>query len=314
MKESLTLPLSSIKSKNIDWLWYPYIPFGKITVLQGDPGDGKTSVALFLASYLSNAKKADNIRNICKSKINVIYQSAEDDLEDTIKPRLVKCGADCGSVYFIRNSSDISAENGTLEKAIKEVNARLLILDPIQAYLGKAKITNMSDLRPVFSKLAGIAKRTKCAILIIGHMNKSEGSKALYRGFGSIDIVAVARSILLLCKPNDSTPFRILYQIKNNMTATGLPVCFEFKKEKLTYVGEITDKNEVGANKISTACCFLLKNLENGERKTLDIFEEAKQYSISERTLKRAKEKIGISSIKKQDGWYWSTLRGKSNG
>ena len=180
--------MSEVQSQEIEWLWYPFIPYGKLTIIQGDPGDGKTTMVLNLAAKLSKGEALDKNMKVTEP-VNVIYQTAEDGLADTVKPRLELAGADCES------DKSLSMVDERLEEAIVRTGARLLILDPIQAYLGGGMDMNRAnEARDMTKKLGALAEKTKCAIILIGHMNKASGNKAAYRGMGSIDFFAVARS------------------------------------------------------------------------------------------------------------------------
>ena len=185
--------MSEVQSQEIEWLWYPFIPYGKLTIIQGDPGDGKTTMVLNLAAKLSKGEALDENMKVTEP-VNVIYQTAEDGLADTVKPRLELAGADCERIIVIDESDkSLSMVDERLEQAIVRTGARLLILDPIQAYLGGGMDMNRAnEARDMTKKLGALAEKTKCAIILIGHMNKASGNKAAYRGMGSIDFFAVA--------------------------------------------------------------------------------------------------------------------------
>lgn len=191
--------MSEVQSQEIEWLWYPFIPYGKLTIIQGDPGDGKTTMVLNLAAKLSKGEALDENMKVTEPA-NVIYQTAEDGLADTVKPRLELAGADCERIIVIDESDkSLSMVDERLEEAIVRTGARLLILDPIQAYLGGGMDMNRAnEARDMTKKLGALAEKTKCAIILIGHMNKASGNKAAYRGMGSIDFFAVARSVILV--------------------------------------------------------------------------------------------------------------------
>ena len=195
--------MSEVQSQEIEWLWYPFIPYGKLTIIQGDPGDGKTTMVLNLAAKLSKGEALDENMKVTEP-VNVIYQTAEDGLADTVKPRLELAGADCERIIVIDESDkSLSMVDERLEQAIVRTGARLLILDPIQAYLGGGMDMNRAnEARDMTKKLGALAEKTKCAIILIGHMNKASGNKAAYRGMGSIDFFAVARSVLLVGREN----------------------------------------------------------------------------------------------------------------
>ena len=151
---------------------------------------------------------------------NVIYQAAEDGIEDTIKPRLEAAGADCSRIAFLEQSDEepILLNDARLAQAIEGIKAKLLVVDPLQAYLGiDSKIQRSSSARSVLENLAKVAERTGCAVVLIGHMNKSNRAKGIYRGLGSIDIAAVARSVLLVGRDRSIPYYRVMLQIKNNL-------------------------------------------------------------------------------------------------
>ena len=129
--------MDEVEATDTKWLWYPYIPYGKITIIQGDPGEGKTTLVLHLAAELTQGKMFESEEQ--QEPVTVIYQTAEDGLADTIKPRLIAANADCSKVLVIDETEQcVSMTDGRLEAAIQQTNAKLVILDPIQAYLGAA--------------------------------------------------------------------------------------------------------------------------------------------------------------------------------
>ena len=186
------------------------LPYGKITLLQGDPGDGKSTFMLHLVAKITTKGKLPDGKMFPECQ-NVIYQCSEDSPSDTIKPRLIAAGANCERVAFItEENSDLTIDDHRVEEAIVHTNARLCIFDPIQAYIPPdSDMQNAAKMRAVMKRLAGVAERTRCAIVLIGHMTKATSGKNLYRGLGSIDIAATARSVLMIERdPEDST---ILY-------------------------------------------------------------------------------------------------------
>lgn len=148
-------------------------PLWQITLIQGDPGDGKTTFVLAVAALLTNGKPMPECENAAEP-VTVIYQTAEDGLADTIRPRLDEVGADCSRVIVIDESEQaLTLSDSRIEQAIIKTQAKLLILDPLQAYLGvEVDMHRANEIRPVFKALAGVAERTGCAVVIIGHMNK----------------------------------------------------------------------------------------------------------------------------------------------
>lgn len=155
------MKMSEVEETVVQWLWYPFIPFGKVTLIQGNPGKGKTWLAMAIAAYCTNGKELPNALPI--EPFNVLYQTAEDGIADTIKPRLAKCGADMTRVRFINeDEKQLFMTDDRIEKAIRQNSVRLMIMDPIQAYLGANVDTNRAnEIRPLFRHLSTIAERTE---------------------------------------------------------------------------------------------------------------------------------------------------------
>lgn len=306
--------MSEVQSQEIEWLWYPFIPYGKLTIIQGDPGDGKTTMVLNLAAKLSKGEALDENMKVTEP-VNVIYQTAEDGLADTVKPRLELAGADCERIIVIDESDkSLSMVDERLEEAIVRTGARLLILDPIQAYLGGGMDMNRAnEARDMTKKLGALAEKTKCAIILIGHMNKASGNKAAYRGMGSIDFFAVARSVLLVGRVEGELNTRAVVQIKNNLAAFGHPKAFALSEEGFQWIGdyEITVDEVLGgiapkANKMELAK-QMLRELAETHSAVLsnEIFDRADELGISKRTLENAKKELGIRARKINNAWYW---------
>jgi KaiC/GvpD/RAD55 family RecA-like ATPase len=306
--------MSEVETQQIQWLWYPFIPYGKLSIIQGDPGDGKSTLILNIAAKLSKGERLEAAMDIDEA-VNVIYQTAEDGLADTVKPRLEAAGADCDRIC-VNDESDrsISMSDDRIEEAIRRENAKLLILDPIQAYLGGGTDMNRAnEAREMTKKLGSVAERTGCAIVLIGHMNKGSGAKAAYRGMGSIDFFAVARSVILVGRIEGNENLRAVIPIKNNLAAFGHPKAFELTEKGFRWLGdyEITADEVLGrivpkANKLETAKQFL-KDL-SGDKVMLpsnDIIERAANEGISKRTLEAAKKELGIRAKRVNNIWYW---------
>ena len=306
--------MSEVQSQEIEWLWYPFIPYGKLTIIQGDPGDGKTTMVLNLAAKLSKGEALDENMKVTEP-VNVIYQTAEDGLADTVKPRLELAGADCERIIVIDESDkSLSMVDERLEQAIVRTGARLLILDPIQAYLGGGMDMNRAnEARDMTKKLGALAEKTKCAIILIGHMNKASGNKAAYRGMGSIDFFAVARSVLLVGRVEGESNTRAVVQIKNNLAAFGHPKAFALSEDGFKWLGdyEITVDEVLGgitpkANKMEQAK-QMLRELAETQSAVLsnEIFDWANELGISKRTLENAKKELGVQTRKINNAWYW---------
>ena len=218
--------MSDVELTPVEWLWKPYLPFGKLSVLQGNPGEGKTYFAMHLAAACTNGKLLPNMERM--EPFNVIYQTAEDGLGDTVKPRLIEAGADLDRVLVIDDSDvQLTLSDERIEKAIIENNARLVIIDPIQAYLGAdVDMNRANEVRPIFMRLGQVAQRTGCAILLIGHLNKAAGMQSLQRGLGSIDIAAAVRSVMFIGKLKHDPTMRILTHEKSSLAPPGASLAF----------------------------------------------------------------------------------------
>ena len=314
-KEVNIISMDTVQEEEIKWLWKPYIPFGKLTIIQGDPGEGKTTFALQLAALLSLGKGFGENENIGVSEpVNVIYQTAEDGLADTVKPRLISAGADCSKIKVIDDSEkSLSMDDERLELAINATGAKVLILDPLQAYLGdKVDMNRANEAREMTKKLGAIAARTGCAVILIGHMNKGSGAKAAYRGIGSIDFFAIARSVLLVARVPDDSTTRAVAQIKSNLALEGDTMAFRLTENGFTWIGEYdisTDELLAGysnSDKHKSAEDFLKKILNNGQTvPASSIFSQAKAIGVSKRTIENVKQELGIKSIKDGASWLW---------
>lgn len=306
------IAMNTIQAEKVKWLWYPYLPRGKISIVQGDPGEGKTTFVLALISLLTRGLPMPGMQQTAPP-MNIIYQTAEDGLADTIKPRLVALEADCSKVLVIDESEhELSMCDQRLSQAIYAVNAGLVVLDPIQAYLGNGvDMHRANEVRPVFKRLGQIAEQTSCAVILIGHINKMQGSKSVYRGLGSIDFQSAARSVLLVGRSKDDPDLRVAVHDKSSLAPEGPAILFSLNSETgFAWSGFCdTTANELLSGNSSTtkteqAEKLLLNLLENGEVASETLLNRAAAIGISERTLKIAKQNLGISSVKRNDRWY----------
>ena len=295
--------MSDVELTPVEWLWKPYLPFGKLSVLQGNPGEGKTYFAMHLAAACTNGKLLPNMERM--EPFNVIYQTAEDGLGDTVKPRLIEAGADLDRVLVIDDSEvQLTLSDERIEKAIVENNARLVIIDPIQAYLGAdVDMNRANEVRPIFMRLGQVAQRTGCAILLIGHLNKAAGMQSLQRGLGSIDIAAAVRSVMFIGKLKHDPTMRILTHEKSSLAPPGASLAFSLGDEGgFRWVGEyditademlsgIEPQRETKTQQAKDLICALLAGGKQVLSENID--KAALERGIPGRTVRDAKRELG---------------------
>lgn len=325
--------LSDIRSEDVKWLWEPYIAKGKITLLEGDPNDGKTFIALAVASIVSQGWgfPGEDGRPLERTEPgSVLYLTAEDGLADTIRPRVDMLGGDPNNIHildgFFRDGQEDSIESVTLQDinviraAIEETNPCLIVVDPLQAYMGASvDIHRANEVRPVLSRVSKLAEEHNVALLFIRHLSKARTDRAMYRGNGSIDFSAAARSILMVGKNPDEPEKRAIVQIKNSLLQCGDSIGFCIDGMGFTWTGksDLTvekmlgpkDNEDIGdRSAVDEARNFLEDMLESFPVPSKAIFAEAKKACISAASIRRAKEHMNIKIFKEQgkDGrWMW---------
>lgn len=298
--------MSDVEQTEVAFLWKPYIPFGKLTILHGDAGNGKTYVAMQLCAACTNKATIPNMET--PEPFNVIYQTAEDGLGDTIKPRLIEAGADLEKVLVIDEGEEdpLTLVDERIERAIRQNNARLLIIDPIQAFLGeKVDMNRANEVRPILRKIGSVAQRTGCAIVLIGHLNKATGQQSNYRGLGSIDFAAGVRSVLVIGKTKDDPNTRVLVHDKSSLAPPGPSIAFILGDEEgFRWVGEcdftadellcgVEKKKESKTQEAKDLICRMLAG--GKEVFSEEIDKAAMERGISSRTVRDAKKELGES-------------------
>ena len=315
--------MEQVEVEKIDWLLYPFIPFGKVTIVQGDPGEGKTTMVLQIIAKLTKGEAvlpsgsdepALEEKTMDLEPVNVIYQTAEDGLGDTIKPRLLSAGADCSRVMVIDdNDQALTMMDARLEEAIIKTKARLVVLDPIQGFLGAAvDMHRANEIRPFMKRVAVLAEKYHCAIILIGHMNKNSNGKSSYRGLGSIDFQAAARSVLIVGRIKDEPEIRVVCHVKSSLAPEGKSIAFRLDKDTgFEWIGEYdisADDLLSGDNrgqKIHEAKEFLKEILVSGSVAQTKVAEEAESRGIKKKTLWNAKNELEIESVKIGNQWFW---------
>ena len=313
MADLKLINMQDIEVEAISWLWYPFIPYGKVTIIQGDPGEGKTTLVLQIIARLTRGESIIDDKE--KPPINVIYQTAEDGLADTIKPRLLSADADCSKVLVIDDSdTPLTMRDVRLEQAIVETNAKLVVLDPIQGFLGSdVDMHRANEIRPIMKHISVLAEKYKCAIILIGHMNKCSVGKSAYRGLGSIDFQAAARSVLIVGRIKDEPEIRVVCQTKSSLAPEAKAVAFRLDEETgFEWIGELDITADdllsgtVKGTKKQAAMDFLENLLADEQMLQKEIIELARQKGISDKTLRNAKDELKIKSKRVNNQWHWS--------
>ena len=285
---------SEIEPKEVKWLWYPYIPVGKVTLLQGDPGDGKSKLMLSIAALLSKGEPLP-------------FTETEENL-----------------IFIKEGEKSLSFGDNRIREAIEMYHAKLLILDPMSSYIGEScSMNNANETRAEFNHLIAVAKDTGCAIVIIAHMNKMRDTNPLYRTNGSIDIAGAARSILAITRtPNKEVPAeRYLVQVKSNLAPTGSAILFEVSEKGVDFISEMEMTAEEAFQSLAPkigrpndkevkAKAFLIEMLKDGEMLSSDCEEKLEAAGFRKSTIKKAKKNAGVISRKKGFLWYWSLPMG----
>lgn len=309
--------MSEVETQEVHWLWYPYIPQGKLTIIQGNPGEGKTTLALWIASICSQGQALPSME-LC-NPINILYQTAEDGLGDTIKPRLMSAGADLSRIQCIDETErSLSLLDSRIEQAVKDTNAKLLILDPLQGYLGRdVDMNRANEIRDVLKRLTLIADKTGCSIVLIGHLNKAVGANSAYRGLGSMDFRAAARSVLLVGRMKKDPGIRVIVHDKSSLAPEGKSIAFSIEDGALRWVDgydKITAEDLLNGGpantKVEQTERLVRERLSEGPAPVKEIQNLVRQAGISSRTLDIAKRNMHDVISRKEGGyWKWVLIR-----
>lgn len=297
-----------IEATPVHWLWYPYIPLGKITIMQGNSGEGKTMLALNIAAALSHGEGLPGDTAL-REPIDIIYNTAEDGLSDTIKPRLLAASADCNRIHTINERvNTITMTDDRIELNVMDIGAKLLILDPIQAYLGSnVDMNKANEVRPIFARLGRIAEDNNCAIVLIGHKGKNQTYSDINALLGSMDQVAAARSVLTVMQHPKDKSQSIIAHTKSSLAPKGRSLAFHINGEGKIEWGDFVEIETAqnSTSKLDEAKDFLREFLSEGEKPQTAVMNAADSLDIAKRTLDKAKAELGIKSFKKQNQWLW---------
>ena len=309
------ISLEDVVVEPVRWLWYPYIPLGKLSIIHGDPAEGKTTLALWIAAACSRGQALPGGEN--GEPLTVLYQTAEDGLGDTIKPRLLESKADMQKIYTIDETDfPLSMLDHRIGEAIEKTHAQLMILDPMQAYLGeKVDMNRANEVRTVMKGLTKVANQTGCAIVLVGHLNKSQSANSAQRGLGSMDFRAAARSVLLVGRLKNDRDVRVMVHDKSSLAPEGNSRAFSLENGTLHwqegYENLTADELLSGAargNKVALAEDLIREQLAGGQPVLAnEIYQMAKDAGISRRTVEMAKRNMpDVTARKLRNCWAWS--------
>jgi Bifunctional DNA primase/polymerase, N-terminal/AAA domain/Primase C terminal 1 (PriCT-1) len=318
------LTLSAVTASEVDWLWKPYLAIGMLAMLSGDPGAGKTFIGLAVAAAITVGRIPCTGEQCVPAQ--VLYLSVENSPAHVLRPRFDSLGGNPECFHLLRGSVTGDGERGDvrlsdvslLGDALRETQARLVIVDPIQSYLGaKVDAHRSNETRPVMDGLSRLAEEYGCCILLVRHLGKAPTGKAIHRGLGSIDLTGAVRTELLAgCAPDDPAQ-RALVQLKSNLGQLGPSLGYTIEADgafRWTGESQLTasailapELNGEESGAMAEAQEFLLSALAQGSRSAKDVMAEARQEGITERTLKRAKKELRVFSQKgnMREPWEW---------
>lgn len=326
------LRISDVEREDVKWRWSHRLPLGKLTVVSGDPGEGKSWMTMALATPISLGQPLPGDNN-SYPRANVLLLNAEDGTADTIRPRLEDMGADLTRIIqfsHVRDEGgeqrwiDLSKDIFHLESILASGSYQLVIIDPINAYLGGIDAHKDTAIRSVLGPLAALAERHNVAILVLRHLTKNAASKTIYRGMGGIGYTAAARVEWLVGRNPDKPEERIIAIVKNNLAPPAKSVAFELRDGQFFWIGDsevsadqlLAVHDEEGRDALAEASAFLQQALADGERPSKEVEAEAKSQGIAAMTLKRARWSVGVAVRREGFGangkWLWS-LRGSSS-
>jgi len=311
--------MADVKPESVKWLWHPRIPLGKLTLIDGDPGLGKSFITAAISSAVSTGRALPGEQSANPAR--VLLMSAEDGLADTVRPRLDALGADCSMITALSKRVTLDHAGCVEVHNLLEVEKpKVVIIDPLFAYTGaKVDIHKANETRDVMTRLSRLAEHHECAILCVRHLTKSGRDKSIYRGIGSIDLTAACRSVLLVGADVNDRSRRAIVQIKNNLAPLADPIGYSLDEGRFTWTGvsdltadQILASEETAAESfpIEEAVEFLTVLLSSGPTNQKDVKTAAQKAGISEKTLYRAKKKLNVHSYRSGFGgdgsWVWS--------
>lgn len=311
--------LSAVKPEKVDWFWEPYIPYKMLTIMEGDPGIGKSFLTMYLAALVSRGGTLPNGTKVRKGRALIL--SAEDDAAYTIRPRIDAMSGDPDRIRYLADYSPFDDDGlKALRTEMLEHEPSLIIIDPLFAFVPSASdMYKPNEIRGLLAQLAQVASEAEAAMIVVRHLRKSGASKALYQGIGSIDVIGAARSAVLIGIHPEDPEMKVMAHLKHNLAPRGdswmyqlvagsegeMPALKWAGKSPIT-VEELLGAAPTGPSAHDAAMEFLRKELKDGPRPAKAVLGRAAAEGHAERTIERAKQAIRVKSEKGKDGWVWS--------
>jgi RecA-family ATPase len=336
------LRVADVAPERVTWLWQGYVPLGKLTLLDGDPGDGKSTLTLDIAARVTTGSPmpdgSDGIHG------RVILLSAEDGIADTIRPRLDAAGADTAQIAVLdeivttdehgrreRRPVELPLDLDHIERAAHAQGVKLVVVDPLMAFLAGVDSHNDQSVWRALHPMSRLADATGAAVLVVRHLNKGSG-KALYRGGGSIGIAGAARAVHLVAPDPDDETRRLLAPAKQNIAVKPATLAYRVAGDELHGCARIQWEGTAGATaddlvqladpadrtERDEAADWLADYLSDGEGEAWasDIKKAAREAGIAVRTLERVRSKIAdvrTSGFPRRSAWTLRSVAPKPN-
>lgn len=327
--------LCDVQAESVEWLWPGRIALGKLTLIAGDPGLGKSFLTLDCAARITRGAAWPDLPESPMPAGGVVLLNAEDGIADTIRARFDAAGGDPTRVVIVdginairengqssERQFDLSIDIAALEEAIKSCeDCRLVVIDPVTAYLGGTDSHKNAEMRGLLAPLSTLAGRHKVAVVVVTHLNKSGGGPAIYRAMGSLAFAAAARAVWGVTKDKSDEARRLFIPIKNNIAANtgGLAyritsvssggACVAWESDPVIVSADdalSSDRtNDGGPSELDDASNWLRDQLANGPRRATDIDRDAREAGYTSATIRRAKARIGAEAVKSAFGGAW---------
>ena len=293
------------------FMWFPFLPYKKLIVLQGESGIGKSSFILNIASLLSQGKPMpfESAEQIAEFG-DILYFNKEDDIEETINPRLIAMGADLDRFHFANESFFLENDCKRLEATITELNIRLVIIDPLTSFLGRHHNMNTAQsVGNLMRELSRVAFTTNTAIVVVCHLTKNSVGKEIDRHLGSSDIINAARSVISATRENDEDDIVTVKHLKSTLAKRAKPFYYEIVGngviEFMSREEAEDNITEVSVSKKEIAIEMIINLLSGGARQSKEIIDIIKSAGIGNSTINAAKREAFIVSKKIGDNWIW---------